>query len=113
LQDAVELMRTDALPGATHQVERLYHLVKRNAAMLENRCDLCGELLSTLLLIALPEADPRGTLAAGAGLVLKLGSAPYRTAVRADWAVEPEGLFEVLESRFFVLERLAGNDRDG
>src|SRR4051794_28842727 len=55
-EQTVELVGADALFGRAKQMERLEPLVERNVAVLENRADLDGELLTAGG--ALAEADP-------------------------------------------------------
>jgi hypothetical protein len=103
LQDAVQLMRRAALFRAAKQVDGLQHLMERNAAMLENGPHLDRKLLTAFPLVALPQPET-GLAFAVAFPAAELGCPTDGPAMRANRAVRPQGPFEVLECRRFVVE---------
>src|ERR1700726_456575 len=94
-QDAMKLVRANALFAGRHQVDCLKPETKRDMAGLEHRSDRGAERLPAL--IAFVNANP-------GALALQLADSIHSAAVGAYRAVGPDALFDVGISGVFVVK---------
>ena len=98
-ENAVKLMRTNALLRRAKKIDRLKHLMQREVGRLENRANLHRELLAAI-----------GALVkANAGFAQIIMLAAYRAAMRANRAFRPQNAFEMSESCAFIVKVTSGN----
>lgn len=102
----MQLMAANALFGIAKQVQRLKELMKRYAAMLENRANLHGELFAAIA--ALVEAKAHALL----DVRFDVADATRTTAMGADRTCWPQRCLQEGERRFLIMKMVLTENRD-
>ena len=91
----MELVRADVLLAGAHEVDRLKPLMQWCVAVLKDRSDAHGELLSAVTTLPQAVADHAlGVLLGRLGAdALQLVDAPHGAAVRTDRTIRPQHRF--------------------
>ena len=103
IERPLNLAGADTFLAGRNELDGLQPKPQREMAVLEDRADPHREGLTAG--VALAQAGARGLAVQPADLVAR------GLAMRADRAVRPKLLFDVLKSRFFVVEPQIGKDR--